>query len=73
LALKDNPGVRYLALRDILALPCDDQEVIESREKAHQAGPIYPCGSVMRSLVPNKSCQRKSGRVTFPNYVVPNT
>jgi hypothetical protein len=40
LALKDNPGVRYLALRDILALPCDDQEVIESREKAHQAGPI---------------------------------
>jgi hypothetical protein len=40
LLTRDNPGVRYLALRDIVALPGDDQEVIESREKAHQAGPI---------------------------------
>jgi hypothetical protein len=35
---EDNPGVRYLALRDILELPETDQELIESREKAHQAG-----------------------------------
>jgi len=35
---EDNPGVRYLALRDILELPETDQELIESKEKAHQAG-----------------------------------
>jgi hypothetical protein len=35
---EDNPGVRYLALRDILELPETDQKLIESREKAHQAG-----------------------------------
>jgi hypothetical protein len=35
---EDNPGVRYLALRELLELPETDQELIESREKAHQAG-----------------------------------
>lgn len=40
LLTRDNPGVRYLALRELLELPETDQELIESREKAHQAGPI---------------------------------
>ena len=37
---EDDPGVRYLALRDILTLPEDDQALIKARKKAHQAGPI---------------------------------
>ena len=36
----DNPGVRYLALRDIFALPEDHQELINAREMAHKDGPI---------------------------------
>ncbi|PKO08949.1 MAG: hypothetical protein CVU40_13215 [Chloroflexi bacterium HGW-Chloroflexi-2] len=37
---EENPGVRYLALRDILELPAEDSELIAAREKAHQEGPI---------------------------------
>ena len=37
---EDNPGVRYLALRDILELPDQDQILIDARKKAHQVGPI---------------------------------
>ena len=37
---KDNPGVRYLALRNLLALPQDDPELVTAREKAHREGPI---------------------------------
>ncbi len=36
----DAPGVRYLALRDILELPKNDPELEAARQKAHQAGPI---------------------------------
>jgi hypothetical protein len=39
--LKDSdPGVRYLALRDLLGLPQDDSELIKARIKAHSKGPI---------------------------------
>jgi hypothetical protein len=34
------PGVRYLALRDLLALPADAPELLEARELAHKQGPI---------------------------------
>ena len=37
---KDNPGVRYLVLNQILNLPEGDQEWIDARKKAHQDGPI---------------------------------
>jgi hypothetical protein len=36
----DSPGVRYLALRDLLNLGQDDPELIAARRSAHQAGPI---------------------------------
>jgi hypothetical protein len=36
----DTPGVRYLALRDLLDLPQDDAELAAARREAHQAGPI---------------------------------
>jgi len=36
----DDPGVRYLALRDLLDLPADDPELIAARQMAHTDGPI---------------------------------
>ena len=36
----DNPGVRYLALRDLLELPADDNELLAAQELAHTNGPI---------------------------------
>lgn len=36
----ENPGVRYLALRDLLDKPKDDEELIEARRLAHIKGPI---------------------------------
>jgi hypothetical protein len=37
---EDNPGVRYLALRDLLDRPANDSELIVAREQAHREGPI---------------------------------
>jgi hypothetical protein len=37
---KDNPGVRYLALRDLLESPAGDADLIAAQERAHQEGPI---------------------------------
>jgi hypothetical protein len=36
----DNPGVRYLALRDLVGLPFDDPQLSEARQIAHREGPI---------------------------------
>lgn len=37
---RDNPGVRYLALRDLLELSSDDHELLAAKELAHREGPI---------------------------------
>jgi len=37
---EDEPGVRYLARRDLLDLPADGVELYSSQELAHQKGPI---------------------------------
>ncbi|CAG0928320.1 hypothetical protein TFLX_00841 [Thermoflexales bacterium] len=37
---KDDPGVRYLALRDLMELSADDRELRAARKAAHQQGPI---------------------------------
>src|SRR4030043_348187 len=36
----ENPGVRSLALRDLLDKPTDDEELIKARQIAHTQGPI---------------------------------
>jgi hypothetical protein len=36
----ENPGVRYLALRDLLDLPSDGAELKSARKSAHKEGPI---------------------------------
>ncbi len=35
-----DPGVRYLALRDLVGLPFDDPQLSEARQIAHREGPI---------------------------------
>ncbi|MFH2039266.1 MAG: nitrogen fixation protein NifH [Chloroflexota bacterium] len=37
---ENEPGVRYLALRDLLDLPADDVEFVSAQKKAHTEGPI---------------------------------
>jgi hypothetical protein len=37
---KDEPGVRYLAMRDLVELPTDDVDLISARERAHTEGSI---------------------------------
>jgi len=36
----ENPGVRYLALRDLLDLPPDDKKLKSARKSSHKEGPI---------------------------------
>ncbi len=36
----DEPGVRYLALRDLCEVPSDDPDLLAARAAAHRAGPI---------------------------------
>jgi len=37
---KDSPGIRYLALRDLVGCPPDDLELATARREAHTQGPI---------------------------------
>ena len=43
----ENPGVRYLAIRDLLDLPVDDKELKKARKLAHREGPIAHVLSTM--------------------------
>ena len=36
----ESPGVRYLALRDLLHLPENHPDLLEARASAHEKGPI---------------------------------
>src|SRR5574342_1010842 len=36
----ENPGVRYLAMRDLLDLSPDDKKLKSARKSAHKEGPI---------------------------------
>jgi hypothetical protein len=36
----ENPGVRYLALRNVLDVPAEDRELKSARKSAHKDGPI---------------------------------
>jgi hypothetical protein len=45
----DSPGVRYLALRDLMDLPEDHPELILARKRAHAEGPI---GNILSEMSP---------------------
>lgn len=64
---EENPGVRYLALRDLVDLPKDNPELLAAREKAHREGPIATILDAMKPegywVTPGAgySCKYKSG------------
>ena len=37
---EESPGARYLAMRDLVRLPPGDNQLSETRTRAHSAGPI---------------------------------
>ncbi len=46
----ESPGVRYLALRDLVDRPADDAELAEARREAYAAGPI---AAVLAAMEPS--------------------
>jgi len=51
----DSPGVRYLALRDLLDLPVDDPALRKAKIAAHENGPI---AEVLDAMQPDGSWER---------------
>ncbi len=46
---KEEPGARYLALRDLIYLPADSPELLDAKKQAHTSGPISTILSKMES------------------------
>ncbi len=61
---KDDPGVRYLALRDLLDLPADSGELRAARKAAHRQGPI----AVILDAMDNEGYWFKPGPGYSPKY-----
>lgn len=61
---EDNPGVRYLAMRDVLDYPFDHPELVTARKKAHIAGPI----SVVLANINEVGYWEKPGPGYLPKY-----
>jgi len=60
----DEPGVRYLAMRDLLDLPIDDTELISAQELAHVKGPI----SIILNEMEDSGYWVKAGPGYTPKY-----
>ena len=60
----DDPGVRYLALRDLLDRPADDPELAAARQEAHERGPI---ATVLTAMMP-EGCWAEPGPGYNPKY-----
>jgi hypothetical protein len=64
---KEDPGVRYLALRDLMDVPVNNSELVVAREIAHREGPIAKILDAMKPegywVTPGAgySCKYKSG------------
>jgi hypothetical protein len=64
---EDNPGVRYLTLRDLMELTANDADLIQARLNAHREGPINKILNAMKpegywvTPGPGYSCKYKSG------------
>jgi hypothetical protein len=61
---KDDPGVRYLALRDLKDLSADDRALRAARREAHQHGPI----AAILAAMENAGYWFKSGPGYSPKY-----
>lgn len=64
LSEEKDPGVRYLALRDLVGLPSTDNELIKAKEKAYEKGPI---GLILKKMNP-KGFWKKPGAGYNPKY-----
>ena len=60
----ENPGVSYLALRDLCDLDEDDPKLLNARERAHREGPI---ASILVAMEP-EGCWVESGAGYYPKY-----
>ena len=60
----DHPGVRYLALRDLLDVSADDKKLKSARKAAHQEGPI----AVVLSNMEEEGYWVKAGPGYNPKY-----
>jgi hypothetical protein len=60
----DEPGVRYLALRDLLDIPADNVDLITSQELAHAEGPI----SIILDEMDESGFWVKKGSGYYPKY-----
>jgi hypothetical protein len=60
----ESPGVRYLGLRDLLALEADDPELLAARSSAHRDGPI---ATVLDAMQP-EGYWEKAGPGYNPKY-----
>ncbi len=60
----ENPGVRYLALRDLLDLSPDDRELKSARKAAHKEGPI----AAVLSKMNKQGYWSKPGAGYLPKY-----
>jgi hypothetical protein len=61
---KDDPGVRYLALRDLKGMSADDRELRAARRAAHQYGPI----AAILHAMENEGYWFKAGPGYSPKY-----
>lgn len=61
---KDDPGVRYLALRDLLESSTADRELRAARRAAHQQGPI----AAVLAEMEDAGCWAKPGPGYNPKY-----
>lgn len=60
----DPPGVRYLALRDLLDRPPDDPELLQARHDAHARGPI----AAIMAAMDDQGFWVKPGAGYLPKY-----
>ncbi|MFC2028774.1 nitrogen fixation protein NifH [Chloroflexota bacterium] len=60
----ENPGVRYLAMRDVLDLPGDDASLQEAQKKAHAQGPI----SIVLDAMDDEGFWEEPGAGYRPKY-----
>lgn len=60
----DAPGVRYLAMRDLLELSAENPELISAQERAHKEGPI----STILEAMETSGYWVESGPGSSPKY-----
>jgi len=61
---EEHPGVRYLAMRDLLRIPAGDSELKKARRTAHFSGPIF---HILEKMDPEGFLQ-KTGPGYGPKY-----